>query len=289
MANILYGKAVSDNINEQTRKIVKILKIHGKQATLAIVRVGENADDISYEKAATKRCQQLEINVISIILNKDVEYEKFYHTLDVLNTDDKIDGILMLRPLPKHLDNEKARNYLNPAKDIDGSSDIALSSLFSNTNKYFAPCTAKAVIEMLKYYNIPIVGKKAVVIGRSLIVGKPVSMLLLNENCTVTICHSKSENIPTLTKQADIIIACSGQMESLNKDYFSKNQTVIDVGINYNHKKGKLCGDVLFDEVVDIVENISPVPKGVGSVTIAVLLNNLAISARRKLWYDIYL
>ncbi len=283
MANILYGKAVSDSISKKTRLLVEELKKQGKEVTLAIVRVGKNADDISYEKAAVKRCRQLNINVKTITMDKDVNYDDFYQVLDSVNNDDIIDGILMMRPLPRHLDNEKARNYLNPAKDIDGSSDIALCSLFNNTVKYFAPCTAQAVIEMLKYYNIPLVGKKAVIIGRSLVVGKPVSMLLLNENCTVTICHSKSENIPALTKKADIIIACSGQMESLNKDYFSNGQTVIDVGINYNHQKGKLCGDVLFDEVAEIVENISPVPKGVGSVTIAVLLNNLAISAKRKL------
>lgn len=283
MANILYGKAVSDSISTKTRKTVQELKNKGKDISLAILRVGEKADDLSYEKAAVKRCEKLGINVKTIVLNSDVEYDHFYQVLDSLNNDDSIDGILMLRPLPKHLDNEKARNYLDPTKDIDGGSDIALSSLFSNTGKYYAPCTAQAVIEMLKYYDIPLTGKRAVVIGRSLVVGKPVGMLLLNENCTVTICHSKSENIPSLTKKADIIVACSGQMESLNKDYFSPNQTVIDVGINYNHQKKKLCGDVLFDEVKEIVENISPVPKGVGSVTIAVLLNNLAISAERKL------
>ncbi|MGI6509897.1 MAG: bifunctional 5,10-methylenetetrahydrofolate dehydrogenase/5,10-methenyltetrahydrofolate cyclohydrolase [Erysipelotrichaceae bacterium] len=283
MANILYGKAVSDSISEKTRKTVQALKNKGKDISLAILRVGEKADDLSYEKAAIRRCEKLGINVKTIALNSDVEYDHFYQILDSLNKDDSIDGILMLRPLPKHLDNEKARNYLNPAKDIDGGSDLALSSLFNNTDKYFAPCTAQAVIEMLKYYDIALTGKRAVVIGRSLVVGKPVGMLLLNENCTVTICHSKSEDIASLTKKADIIVACSGQMESLNKDYFSPDQTVIDVGINYNHQKKKLCGDVLFDEVKEIVENISPVPKGVGSVTIAVLLNNLAISAKRKL------
>ena len=237
MANILYGKAVSDSISTKTRKTVQELKNKGKDISLAILRVGEKADDLSYEKAAVKRCEKLGINVKTIVLNSDVEYDHFYQVLDSLNNDDSIDGILMLRPLPKHLDNEKARNYLDPTKDIDGGSDIALSSLFSNTGKYYAPCTAQAVIEMLKYYDIPLTGKRAVVIGRSLVVGKPVGMLLLNENCTVTICHSKSENIPSLTKKADIIVACSGQMESLNKDYFSPNQTVIDVGINYNHKR----------------------------------------------------
>lgn len=283
MANILYGKAVSDSISTRTRKIVETVKEQGREVGLAIIRVGENADDISYEKAAVRRCQQLDIKVKTINLDKNVSYDDFYRILDSVNNDADIDGILMMRPLPENLANEKARNYLCPAKDIDGGSDAALSSLFCGTGTGFAPCTAQAVIEMLKFYNIPLVGKKAVVIGRSLVVGKPVSMLLLNENCTVTICHSKSENIPSLTREADIVVACSGQMESLNRDYFKAGQTVIDVGIIYNEKKGKLCGDVLFEEVVDVVENISPVPKGVGSVTIAVLLNNLAISAARKL------
>lgn len=281
MANLLKGKEVANHFNEESKQIIEELKVKGITPTLAILRVGDKESDLSYENSAIKKANELGINVKSIVLPQDVTYEQFYKELDDLNNDRLVHGILMLRPLPKHLDNEKARNYINPLKDIDGCSDTSLAGIFTNTNIGYAPCTAQAAIEILNYYNIDVAGKNIVVLGRSLVIGKPVSMLLLNKNATVTICHTKTKNIPTITKNADIIIAATGQMESLNKDYFNQKQTVIDVGISWNETKQKLCGDVLFDEVEPIVENITPVPGGVGSVTTAILLNHVVLAANK--------
>lgn len=281
MANILYGADVAKAINERTIALVSQLKEKDIHPTLAILRVGERSDDISYEKGTTKRCEAVGIEVKKIVLDQNVSSEQFFQTLEQLNNDPTVHGILMFRPLPKHLDNERARKAINPEKDVDGCTDLSLAGVFTNSEIGFAPCTAQAAMEMLDYYHIDVKGKNAVVLGRSLVVGKPVSMLLLNKNATVTTCHTKTVNVTEISSKADIIIACTGQMESLTKDYFSPNQIVIDVGINFNEAKGKLCGDVLFEEVEPIVAAISPVPKGVGSVTTAVLVNHVAIAAER--------
>ncbi|MBQ0035677.1 MAG: bifunctional 5,10-methylenetetrahydrofolate dehydrogenase/5,10-methenyltetrahydrofolate cyclohydrolase [Firmicutes bacterium] len=276
---LLKGKEVANSINEISIKKTNELKEKGITPTLAIVRVGENGSDISYEKNATKKCNEIGVGVKNIILDKEIEYDKFYKTLDELNNDDDIHGILMLRPLPKYLDNEKARKYIAANKDIDGCSDNSLAAIFTNTDVGFPPCTAQAAIEILNYYNIEVTGKNVVVLGRSLVIGKPVSMMLLNRNATVTICHTKTKDVQSITSKADIIICATGAMESINKDYVRPGQTIIDVGITYNEAKQKLCGDVLFEEVEPIVENITPVPGGVGSVTTSILVSHVVDAA----------
>lgn len=276
---LLKGKEVANSINEISIKKTNELKEKGITPTLAIVRVGENGSDISYEKNATKKCNEIGVEVKNIILDKEIEYDKFYKTLDELNNDDAIHGILMLRPLPKFLDNEKARKYIAANKDIDGCSDNSLAAIFTNTDVGFPPCTAQAAIEILNYYNIEVTGKNIVVLGRSLVIGKPVSMMLLNRNATVTICHTKTKDVQSITSKADIIICATGAMESINKDYVRPGQTIIDVGITYNEAKQKLCGDVLFEEVEPIVENITPVPGGVGSVTTSILVSHVVDAA----------
>lgn len=281
MATLLKGKDVANYINDRSKNDVEALKAKGINPTLAILRVGEKPDDISYEKGAIKRANEVGVEVKSIVLDQNVDYNTFYSTLISLNKDSNIHGILMLRPLPKELDNEKARLYIDPKKDVDGCTNGSLSGIFTNTEYGFAPCTAQAAIEILDYYNIDVKGKNIVVIGRSLVVGKPLSMMLLNKNATVTICHTKTIDIPAISKKADIVITATGQMESLNKDYFKDGQTVIDVGISWNETKQKLCGDVLFEEVEPIVENITPVPGGVGSVTTSVLINHVVEAAKR--------
>ncbi len=283
MANILYGADVAKAINERTISTVNQLKAKGINPTLAILRVGERSDDISYERGTIKRCEAVGVEVKKVVLDAEIRKEEFYLALDQLNNDDSVHGILMFRPLPKHLDNEKARKQINPDKDVDGCTDLSLAGVFTNSAMGFAPCTAQAAVEMLDYYGIDVAGKNVAVLGRSLVVGKPVSMLLMNKNATVTVCHTKTVNTAEISKKADIIIACTGKMESLNAQYFSENQTVIDVGINFNEVKGKLCGDVLFEEAEPIVANISPVPKGVGSVTTAVLVNHVAVAAERTI------
>lgn len=276
---LLKGKDVANSINEISIKKTNELKEKGITPTLAIVRVGDNGSDISYEKNATKKCNEIGVEVKNIILDKEIKYDEFYKTLDELNNDNTIHGILMLRPLPKYLDNEKARKYIAVNKDIDGCGDNSLAAIFTNTIQGFPPCTAQAAMEILNYYGIEVSGKNVVVIGRSLVIGKPVSMMLLNKNATVTICHSKTKDIASITSKADIIICATGAMESINKDYVKPGQTIIDVGITYNEIKQKLCGDVLFEEVEPIVENITPVPGGVGSVTTSVLVSHVVEAA----------
>lgn len=281
MANLLKGKEVAQAINERSKKDVELLKAKGITPTLAILRVGENEDDLSYERGATKRASEVGVNVKSIALDKKVDKDTFYRTLNELNNDNSIHGILVFRPLPKELDNELCRNSINPKKDVDGCGDSSLAGVFTNKELGFAPCTAQAAIEILDYYHIDVTGKNVVVLGRSLVVGKPVSIMLTNKNATVTICHTKTIDTKEITRKADIVVTATGQTESLNKEFFNKGQTVIDVGISWNDAKQKLCGDVLFEEVEPVVENITPVPGGVGSVTTSVLINHVVEACKR--------
>lgn len=281
MEKILKGAPVAQAIIDRTLCDANALKEKGVIPTLAILRVGERADDISYEKGAMKRCAQAGVDVKNVVLPSDVGENEFFETLNSLNKDDSVHGILMFRPLPKHIDGEKARQMLAIQKDVDGCTDGSLAGVFSNSKTGFTPCTAQAAMEILKYYGCECSGKKAVVLGRSLVVGRPVAMLLMHENATPTICHTRTKNPAELSKQADIVIACTGQMESLGADYFRAGQIVIDVGINWNEEKNKLCGDVRLDEVSDIVEAITPVPGGVGGVTTAVLVSHVVEAAKR--------
>lgn len=282
MAKLLKGKDVVENLNEKLSEKVNELKTKGINPTLAILRVGEKADDLSYERGAIKRCQLVGVDVKVVALPVDVSENEFFDALDKLNNDITIHGILMFRPLPKHIDEAKARNMLSPAKDVDGSTDLSLAGVFTNTNLGFSPCTAEAAMEILKYYNIPLSGKKVAVIGRSLVIGRPIAMLLMHENATVTICHTKTVDVPGITKNADIVVVASGQMESVGADYLRENQTVIDVGISWNSEKNKLCGDVKFDEVEGIVDAITPVPGGVGGVTTSILVKHVIEAAIRQ-------
>ena len=283
MANILYGVDVAKAINQRSKEGIAYCLEKGVQPTLVVLRVGAREDDLAYERGIIKKCETLDIQVKHVVLDENVDKDEFYKKLDDLNADSSVHGILMFRPLPKHLDNEMARKKLNPAKDVDGCTDGSLVGVFTNTDTGFAPCTAQAAIEILDYYGIEIKGKNVAVLGRSLVVGKPVSMLLTNRNATVTICHTKTVNTKEITKKSDIIIACTGQMESLDASYFSEGQTIIDVGISWNNQKNKLCGDVLFESVEPIVANITPVPKGVGSVTTSILINHVVEACKRTL------
>lgn len=282
MAKLLKGKDVVENLNGKLSEKVNELKTKGINPTLAILRVGEKADDLSYERGAIKRCQLVGVDVKVVALPIDVSENEFFDALDKLNNDITIHGILMFRPLPKHIDEAKARNMLSPAKDVDGSTDLSLAGVFTNTNLGFSPCTAEAAMEILKYYNIPLSGKKVAVIGRSLVIGRPIAMLLMHENATVTICHTKTVDVPGITKNADIVVVASGQMESVGADYLREKQTVIDVGISWNSEKNKLCGDVKFDEVEGIVDAITPVPGGVGGVTTSILVKHVIEAAIRQ-------
>ncbi len=280
MTMLLKGAEVSKALNEKIKKEVEVLKEKGINPTLAMVRVGERKDDISYEKGATKRCENVGILAKHFVLSEDVTEEKLLKVVDNINQDDSIHGILLFRPLPKHLNEEKICNAIATKKDVDGIKNASLARVFTGSGEGFAPCTPKACMEILDYYGIDCTGKKAVVIGRSLVVGKPASMMLLDKNATVTVCHSKTKDLASICKQADIIIAAAGSMRMLGKECFREGQVVLDVGIHVD-SEGKLCGDVKFEEANGIVEAITPVPGGVGAVTNGVLVFNVVEAAKR--------
>ncbi|MBR0050967.1 MAG: bifunctional 5,10-methylenetetrahydrofolate dehydrogenase/5,10-methenyltetrahydrofolate cyclohydrolase [Firmicutes bacterium] len=283
MAEVLKGMPVAKAISEELKARSEALQAKGVTPTLAIFRVGERDDDLSYERGAMKRAEQTGVAVRNVVLPADVDSETFFEALDGLNHDNTVHGILMFRPLPKQLDGEKARQMLAPEKDVDGCTDGSLAGVFANAKVGFPPCTAQAAMEILKFYGIDPKGKKAAVIGRSLVIGRPVAMMLMHANATVTICHTRTVDVPSITKEADIVIAASGQMESVGAEYLSAGQTVIDVGIGWNEAKGKLCGDVKFEEAEPVVAAITPVPGGVGSVTTAVLCKHVIEAAERTL------
>ena len=281
MAEILKGVPVAAALNEKMSADVAELKARGVAPTLAIFRVGERDDDIAYERGAVKRCEQVGVAVKNTVLPADVDSETFFKTLDEMNNDQDVHGILLFRPLPKQLDGEKARKLLAPEKDVDGCTDGSLAGVFTNTELGYPPCTAQAAMEILHFYGIDPKGRRVAVIGRSLVIGRPVAMMLMHENATVTICHTRTVDVPSITKEADIVIAASGQMESVGAEYLREGQVVIDVGIGWNEAKGKLCGDVKFEEAEPVVAKITPVPGGVGSVTTSVLVSHVVEAAKR--------
>ena len=282
MAEILRGKEVAAAINERTAKKVEKLKARGIHPTLAILRTGERPDDLSYEKGAVKRCESVGVAVRKVVLPEDVAQETLMEELEKLNREDQVHGILIFRPLPGHLDEEAVRRAICPAKDVDGITDASLAGVFTDTEAGFCPCTAQAAMEILDYYGIECAGKRAVVVGRSLVVGRPAAMLLLHRNATPTICHTKTADLASVIRGADLVIVCTGKTESLGAPSFWPGQTVIDVGIGYHEGKQKLCGDVDFDNVEPIVKAITPVPGGVGAVTTSVLVSHVAEAAERQ-------
>lgn len=278
---ILKGAPVAAAMNETMKADTAALKEKGIVPTLAVLRVGARADDLSYERGAMKRAAAVGIEVRNVVLPEDVDGDTFFRTLEELNEDASVHGILMFRPLPKHLDGEKARQMLVPSKDVDGCTDGSLAGVFTNTSLGFAPCTAQAAMEILHYYGIPVSGLRVAVIGRSLVIGRPVAMMLMHENATVTVCHTRTKDVPAVTREADLVIAASGQMESVGREYLREGQIVIDVGIGWNEEKQKLCGDVRFEEAEGLVSALTPVPGGVGSVTTAVLCRHVVDAAMK--------
>ena len=283
MAELLKGADVSAALMEEMAAKTGILREQGIRPTLAILRVGENDSDIAYERGAMKKASQAGVEVRQVILPEDVSEEAFLQTLEELNHDPAVHGILMFRPLPRQIDDEKARAALLPAKDVDGCTDGSLAGVFTGTAKGFAPCTAEAVMKVLEYYGIDPCGKRAVVIGRSLVIGRPVAMMLMAKGATITICHTKTKNVPEIAREADLLIAASGRPESIDASYTREGQIVIDVGVSFSEEKGKLVGDVLFDEVQPIAGAITPVPGGVGTVTSTILISHVVDAAERTI------
>jgi len=281
MAELLKGVPVAAAIAERTALQAAALKARGIEPTLAIVRVGERPDDLSYERGAMKRCAAAGVSVRSVVLEADAPQEKLMAALEELNRDGSVHGILLFRPLPAHMDGEAARRAILPGKDVDGVTDGSLAGVFTGSGEGFAPCTAQAVVELLTHYNIPLRGAHAVVAGRSLVVGRPAAMLLMQKGATVTICHSGTRDMPAMTRQGDILVCAVGKRGFFGAEHIAPGQTVVDVGIHFNEETGKLCGDVRFDEAEPIASAITPVPGGVGAVTTAVLVSHVTEAAMR--------
>ena len=272
------GAAVSAKLKEQVEKGLETLTWVPK---LTIIRVGENPDDISYEKGTTKKLTSFGLEVESKVFPGDISDEAFKKEFAAINADASVDGILMLRPLPKQINEQDIEKMIDPAKDLDGISPVNIAKVFSGDTSGFAPCTAEAVVCMLKMNDIALSGKRVAVVGRSMVVGRPLSMLLLHENATVTICHSRTANLPEVCREADILTACVGKAAMIDHTYVKKDAVVIDVGINVD-ENGKLCGDVDFADLEGTASAATPVPGGVGGVTTAVLAQHLVCAAWMK-------
>lgn len=273
MAELLKGKAVADAITETIQAKVAALKEKGTEPTLAIVRVGENPSDLSYERGALKRAEKTGVQVKQYIYEETVTQETLLSEIKAINDDESIHGVLIFRPLPSHIDDEAVRGTLLPEKDIDGITEGSLAGIFTGTHTGYAPCTARACMEIAAHYGIDFSGKKVAVLGRSLVIGKPVAMMAMEQNATVTVCHSRTgaDNMKKICQESDVIIAAMGRAAMVDASYIGNDQVILDVGINVI-EDGKLCGDVNFDNVEKKVEMITPVPSGVGAVTTAVLM-----------------
>lgn len=247
---------------------------------LAIVRVGEKPDDMSYERGATKRMNTIGLRCDSYVFDEAISHEAFLSEFQKLNTDPDIDGILLLRPLPKHINEAEIERLIDPAKDVDGISPYNMARVFAGDDTGFAPCTAEAVIEMLDYANISLCGRRTVIVGRSLVVGKPLAMLCMKRNATVTVCHTKTLHMPETCRQAEILIACAGRARMLDSSFVRSDAVVIDVGINMDDQN-RLCGDVDFESIQSAASIATPVPGGVGTVTTSVLAKHVIQAARQ--------
>ena len=280
MGQIIKGKPVADAITAELVKDVEMLKSKGIEPKLKIVRVGAREDDLAYERGALSRMEKCGIKAEVLELPVDICQADFVKELKAVNDDHSVHGILLFRPLPKQLDMEEIKFVVDPVKDIDCMNPLNAEKIFEGDKKGYPPCTSQACVEILDHYGIDMKGKRAAVIGRSMVVGKPLAMLLLDKNATVTICHSRTNDLPGVCRQAEVVIAAVGRAEMVTGDFISDGAVVIDVGINVN-AEGKLCGDVKFDECVDKASMITPVPAGVGSVTTSVLAKHVVKACKQ--------
>ncbi|MCH3966006.1 MAG: bifunctional 5,10-methylenetetrahydrofolate dehydrogenase/5,10-methenyltetrahydrofolate cyclohydrolase [Clostridium sp.] len=279
MCNIIKGKPAADDISSSLISEVADLKSKNIIPKLTIIRVGENESDIAYERGALKRCGNIGIDVDVRKLPENISQKDFIRKLEEKNDDRSVNGIMVFRPLPEHLDENVIKYSIDPEKDVDCFNPANMSKILENDISGFAPCTAAAVMEILKYYKVEVQGKRAVVVGRSMVVGKPLSLLLLNANATVTVCHSKTQNMKEICSEADILVACVGRPNMIDSAYIKQGAVVIDVGINVD-QNGSLCGDVDTKSCIQKAEMITPVPGGVGSVTTSVLAKQVVAACK---------
>lgn len=276
----LKGADVSARIKGQVAEKLKELGIQDPEHApkLAIIRVGERPDDMSYERGAKKKMENFGLRVESYVFPEDISDEMFKQEFQAVNRNEDVTGILLLRPLPKQICEKDIEKMIDPAKDLDGISPENIAKVFAGDSTGFAPCTAEAVIQVLKANEIPITGKRVTVVGRSMVVGKPLAMLMVKENATVTICHTRTADLKGTCQNAQILVAAAGKAKMLDGAYVGQDAIVIDVGINVD-ENGKLCGDVDFDSIQERAAMATPVPGGVGAVTTAVLAEHLVRAA----------
>lgn len=282
MARLLDGKEVARAMTQRIQDQARALRDEDVFPTLAIVRVGDDPSDRSYEKGALKRAEKVGVRVRRHIYDKDVSQSELLEEIERLNEDDTVHGILIFRPLPSQIDDGTVRAALLPEKDVDGITEGSLAGIFTGSHLGFAPCTARACMEILDHYQIDLAGKKAAVLGRSLVIGKPVAMMAMEKNATVTICHSRTgaDETMKICQKSDILIAAMGRAAMVDSRYIKAGQIVLDVGINVN-EEGKLCGDVKYEEA-GAAGFITPVPGGVGAVTTAVLMLQVVEAAAAR-------
>lgn len=276
---ILKGAEVSAKIKDEVQD--GLAQLGGRVPKLAIVRVGENPDDMSYERGAMKKMENFGLQVQSFAYPADISDGAFKQAFAEINGDPDVAGILLLRPLPRQICERDIEHMIDPAKDLDGISPANIAKVFAGDDSGFAPCTAEAVIQVLKANEIPITGKRVTIVGRSMVVGRPLSMLMLKENATVTICHTRTRDLQKTCRDAEILVAAAGRAKMLDGSYVGQGAVVIDVGINVD-TDGKLCGDVDFESVRETASMATPVPGGVGAVTTAVLAKHLVRAAERQ-------
>ena len=278
MALLLKGGQAAAAMNEKTAARVAALAAAGVVPTLAVVRMGAREDDLSYERGVMNRCAKLGIQVKPYLLEADASQDQLLAVLEEINQDGSIHGCLIFRPLPAQIDDKAVRAALAPEKDVDGITDASLAGVFTGSGVGYAPCTAQACVEILDHYGIPLEGKRVTVVGRSLVVGKPAAMLLDRKNATVTICNSRTRNLPEICRGADVLVVAMGKRGAIGGDCVAPGQVVVDVGI-HTGENGKLCGDVRFEEAEPVVAAITPVPGGVGAMTTSVLAAHVVEAA----------
>jgi methylenetetrahydrofolate dehydrogenase (NADP+) / methenyltetrahydrofolate cyclohydrolase len=277
----LKGLPVVKALNEKLAKEIETLKHKNIHPKLAVVRVGNQPDDIAYEKGIIKRFSSVDALVDVTVLPYETTQDTLETEITKLNEDKTVHGILLFRPLRSPLSELPLKSLIHPKKDVDGMGTINSAMIYEGNSNGFPPCTAQAVMEILDYYNIDPAGQLVAIIGRSLVVGKPLSMLILSKNATVIICHSKTTHLSDLCRQADILVACAGVPKMVDETFVHPDQIVVDVGIHWID--GKFCGDVNYEAVSDKVLSITPVPGGVGTVTTSVLLKHTVRSAKSNL------
>lgn len=282
VVKVLTGREVVAAMGEGLAVRVERLAAAGCAPCLALVRVGERPDDLSYERTIVKRAEGLGVVLRRIVLPEAARTEDLLAAVEQVNADESVHGCLLFRPLPRHMDERRVCEALDARKDVDGITSRSLARVFTGSGDGFPPATARACLETLDFYGVSVAGKRVAVLGRSLVVGRPLAMLLLERDATVTLCHSRTEDLAGICREADVVVCATGRPRAYGADFFHAGQTILDVGINFD--EGGLCGDVLFDEAVSALGaegSITPVPGGLGTVTTSVTVAHVVEAAER--------